>query len=125
MIAAEPSVLVVDDDEDIRDVLSVLLETEGFHVDTARDGLEALEQLKSGPPPAVVLLDMMMPRMDGESLVREMKRDPTVAAVPIVIMSGHSAVREKAESLAADDCLVKPVEVDELLRVVRRFTAPA
>jgi chemosensory pili system protein ChpA (sensor histidine kinase/response regulator) len=125
MIAAEPSVLVVDDDEDIRDVLSVLLETEGFHVDTARDGVEALEQLKSGPPPAVVLLDMMMPRMDGESLVREMKRDPAVADVPVVIMSGHSAVREKAESLAAADCLVKPVEVDELLRVVRRFTTAA
>jgi CheY-like chemotaxis protein len=125
MSAAEPSVLVVDDDEDIRDVLSVLLETEGFHVDTAKDGVEALAQLKAGPPPDVVLLDMMMPRMDGESLVREMKRDPAVAEVPVVIMSGHSAVREKAKSLAAAACLVKPVEVDELLRVVRRFTTPA
>jgi CheY-like chemotaxis protein len=123
MIAAEPSVLVVDDDEDIRDILSVLLETEGYHVDTAKDGVEALAQLKSGPPPALVLLDMMMPRMDGESLVREMKRDPDVADVPVVIMSGHSAAREKAESLDAAACLVKPVEVDELLRVVRRFTS--
>lgn len=122
---SEPSVLVVDDDDDIRDVLGVLLETEGFHVDTARDGLEALAQLKAGPPPAVVLLDMMMPRMDGESLIREMQRDPAVADVPVVIMSGHSAVREKAAALDAAACLVKPVEVDELLRVVRRFTSAA
>jgi len=121
----ERPVLVVDDDEDVRDILRVLLETEGFRVETAKDGVEALERLKACSPPSVILLDMMMPRMDGEGFVHAMRRDPAVADIPVIIMSGHNAARDKAAALSAVACLAKPVEIDEILQVVRKIASSA
>jgi CheY-like chemotaxis protein len=114
-------ILIVDDDEDIRDVVGLLLEVEGFQVAKARDGLDALAQLQAGPPPALILLDMMMPRMDGESFVAAIRCDPKLAGIPVVIMSGHHLARQKAEELEAAGCLVKPVEMKDLLWVVHRL----
>lgn len=117
--------MVVDDDEDIRDVVGMLLELEGFRVVTAKDGLDALEKLQRGLRPSLILLDMMMPRMDGEMFLAALRAAPQLGNPPIVIMSGHHAARQKAVELGAAGCLVKPVELEDLLRLVRGFAAPA
>lgn len=118
-------ILIIDDDEDIREVAGLMLEIEGFQVAKAKDGLDAFEQLQAGLQPALILVDMMMPRMDGESFIAAMRADQRLAEFPVVVMSGHHVARQKAAELEADGCLVKPVEAEELLRVVRRFTSPA
>ncbi|KFE63911.1 response regulator [Hyalangium minutum] len=120
-MSAGGSILVVDDDEDIRDILSLLLCSEGYEVDSARDGLDALDHLRAGEPPSVILLDMMMPRMDGEDFLTSIHDTPQYADIPVVLISGHHAAREKAAQLAAADCLVKPIDADELLSVVRKY----
>jgi CheY-like chemotaxis protein len=114
------TVLVVDDDADIRDLMKIILESEGYRVDVASDGIDALEQLQAGTRPALILLDLMMPRMDGEQFLKEM-RSTRFSRTPVVIMSGHAAAQRKADELHAADCLMKPVESSELLKTVKRF----
>jgi chemosensory pili system protein ChpA (sensor histidine kinase/response regulator) len=120
MTDARP-ILVVDDDEDIREVTSIVLELRGYHVEVASDGVEALERLSHGTPPMVVLLDMMMPRLDGEGFVAAVREKPGMSDVPIVLLSGHQDARQKAVDLHAAGFLAKPFMLDELLAVVRRF----
>jgi CheY-like chemotaxis protein len=121
MISSE-RILVVDDDDDIREVMQDLLVSEGFRVDAAKDGLDALDKLAHDGHPPLILLDMMMPRMDGEAFLKALRGRPDLADAPVVVISGNAAVREKANSLHAAACLVKPFELDELLGVVRRLT---
>lgn len=120
-----PRVLVVDDDEDIRDMLKLLLETEGYEVAGACDGQDALRQLADGLDPALLLVDLMMPLMDGEQLMRALQRSPW-ADMPAVILSGHEAAARMAARLGADMVLTKPIEIEELLEVTHRLapTAP-
>lgn len=115
-------VLVVEDDDDIRDVMQEVLAAEGYRVDVARDGQDALGKLEGGGQPQLILLDMMMPRMDGEAFLKIVRGNPALAASPVVVISGSTAAREKAVALHAEYCLVKPFELDELLSVVRRLT---
>jgi CheY-like chemotaxis protein len=121
-MVASDLVLVIEDDDDIRDVMQEVLSGEGLRVETARDGVEALSKLEGGTETPVILLDMMMPKMDGETFVHELRSHPALADAPIVVISGNTAAREKARVLGAAACLVKPFELDELLSVVRRLT---
>jgi CheY-like chemotaxis protein len=116
------ALMVVDDDEDIREMAKLLLEGEGHRVTTASDGLDALRQLEAGECPSLILLDLMMPRMDGEQFVHTLRASPR-ASIPIVIMSGHSAASAMARDLEASACLTKPIELDDLLETVRRFAS--
>src|SRR5262249_3614503 len=93
---------------------------DGFQVSLAADGLDAFEELQNGPRPALILLDLMMPRMDGEQFMKQM-RTSSYADIPVVIMSGHTAAEKKTEELKAAFCLLKPIGIDELLRTVRQF----
>ena len=120
MNAVSPLVMVVDDDEDIRDVLKLVLEIDGYRVTTAIDGLDAWQQLNSSEPPTLILLDLMMPRMDGERFVKTLRASP-LAEIPVVIISGHNDASDTAKELDGDCCLMKPVELDELMAVVHRF----
>jgi CheY-like chemotaxis protein len=120
-MVARDRVLVVEDDDDIREVMELLLSAEGFHVDVAKDGLDALEKLEPDQKPPLILLDMMMPRMDGEAFINAVRNQPALAATPIVVISGNAAAREKADRLRASACLVKPFELEELLSLVRRL----
>jgi len=120
MIGVSPLLMVVDDDEDIRDVLKIVLEIDGYRVATATDGLDAWEQLHSSEPPSLILLDLMMPRMDGERFIKTLRESP-FAEIPVVIISGHKEASDKAKELDGDYCLMKPVELDELMAVVHRF----
>ncbi len=121
MVAGEP-ILVVEDDDDIREVMQELLASEGFQVDVAKDGVDALDKLASDTTPPLILLDMMMPKMDGETFLKLLRDRPAMADAPIVVISGNAAAREKARDLHAAACLVKPFELDELLGVVRRLS---
>ena len=89
------AVLIVDDDNDVRSALAELLEEEGFSVEGAPNGREALALLRGGTVhPAVILLDLMMPGMDGWDFRHEQMRDPKLAAVPVVIVSASGFSRE-------------------------------
>ena len=109
-------VLVVDDDPDILDALSEILEVEGYEVQRARNGREALQRLEHTPPD-LVLLDLMMPVMDGWEFARSL--DPEVRP-PIIVLSADRNVSVKAQEIGALGWLAKPFELSELLAVVRR-----
>ena len=116
----ERLVLVVDDDPDILQTLALCLSTEGYRVEMAANGKEALEML-SGERPAVILLDLMMPVMDGWQFVAEMDRRGERAA-PLLILSADRAVQGHATKLKADAFLAKPFDLDELLVKVSQLT---
>jgi CheY-like chemotaxis protein len=110
-------ILVVDDDKDLREIISDVLAAEGHEVRVAADGIAALAELRNGRP-SLILLDMMMPRLDGEGFMRSLRTDPSLADVPVVILTAHPRAREKAAALGAAGCLLKPVELTELLATV-------
>lgn len=113
-----PMILVVDDDPDILDALSEILEGEGYRVRRARNGREAFERL--GPvPPQLILLDLMMPVMDGWEFATRMRQDDeTPAEVPIIVLSADRNVGAKARELGAVGHLSKPFELGELLHLL-------
>jgi CheY-like chemotaxis protein len=110
-------VLIVDDDPDIREVLSMVLETRGFHTATAEDGQAALQAM-IGEKPAVVLADLMMPNMTGAELVSTMRQDPRLSDVPVLFLTAWPA---NASDLGAEELLSKPVDVDQLLDSIRKY----
>lgn len=111
-------VLVVEDDEDIREVIGTLLQEFGYGVVLARNGQEALQRLRSGTcRPCVILLDLWMPVMDGWQFREEQQKDASLAAIPVVALSGTGEER----SLDAAAHLLKPVQFKPLVRTVERF----
>ena len=122
------NVLIVEDDADAREMLSTFLSTAGFHAVGAEDGLEALHLLRTvrhrAPDvPCLVLLDLKMPRLGGGEFRRAQLVDPTVASVPVAVMSGLSDAEQRAQSLGAVATVMKPIDFDVLLDVVRRYCA--
>ena len=111
------TILIVDDDPDIRETLAELLQDEGYTVILASHGGEALEALRMNPKPALILLDLMMPIMDGWQFRTEQKRDPQIAAIPVVIISATG--RDDAVfGLGPAQFLKKPINLDQLLAAV-------
>jgi len=117
-------VLVVDDQVDVRESLAFLLELKGYAVVTAADGREALGQMRRGVRPGLILLDLMMPDMDGLEFRREQLKDPQLSTVPIVVCSAHPDATSTAERLGAAACLPKPLNIDRLLSLVAAHCAP-
>jgi CheY-like chemotaxis protein len=115
------AILIVDDDNDVRSALSELLEEEGFSVEGAPNGREALARLRGGAiHPAVILLDLMMPGMDGWDFRSEQMRDPKLAAVPVVIVSASGFSAESIQTqFRAAAYVEKPIERSALLDVIR------
>jgi len=119
--AEEQDVLVVDDDSAVLDGLTELLESEGYRVATARDGWSALEKLRGGLKPSVILLDLMMPAMDGWDFRQEQLRDDELKNIPVVIITAAGFSETSMKTQFGDIELVpKPLPVDALLSVVRR-----
>lgn len=117
------TLLVVDDDLDIRDALQDVLELEGYAVLLAADGLEALTQLRQGtPPPHLILLDLMMPRMDGFAFREALRHDPGLAGIPVLVASADLDVKGAAEGLGVAGWLRKPLDLSELLSTVKRLS---
>lgn len=122
------NILVVEDDPDVREMLTEVLSMKGFHAVGAEDGLEALHLLRTlrhrAPAvPCLVLLDLTMPRLGGSAFRRAQLEDPGVAAVPVAVISGATDLAEQAKALGAVATVAKPIDVDKLLSVVRRHCA--
>jgi CheY-like chemotaxis protein len=116
---APKCVLVVDDDWQTRYALRLALEAAGYGVLEAPNGEEALALLRRGPPPAVILLDMVMPVMNGWEFRQEQVRDPLLAAIPVVVFSAaYEAAPRAASSLGVARVLAKPVECHEALAAI-------
>ncbi|MGD0676857.1 MAG: response regulator [Polyangiaceae bacterium] len=113
------SLLVVEDDADIREALDGLLSTEGFSVTGCSNGREALDWLRSSPKPDLILLDLMMPVMDGWQFRVAQKEDPALATIPILALSADSTA--KAAAIDAEAYLKKPVEYDTLIDTIDRL----
>jgi CheY-like chemotaxis protein len=111
------TVVVVEDDLDIREVMRMVLETSGYSVLEASEGAEALSVVR-GRRPCVILLDLMMPGMDGFQFREAQLRDPAIAAIPVIIVSGGGGIPEKAAKLCAAGYLVKPTDVHRMLVLV-------
>ena len=116
------TVLIVEDDLDTREMLGRFLELEGYTVETAENGKRALERLGSGVGACVILLDLMMPVMDGWQFRQEQIRDASLADIPVIVVS--AAGRERLEKIHANAYLSKPVDLDELLGCVTQFCRP-
>jgi CheY-like chemotaxis protein len=115
-------ILVVDDDEDIRYALGDTLEAEGYRVVLAEDGRDALDKLRGLPaPPCMILLDLMMPNMDGLQFRAAQQGDPKLSGIPVVILSADSQVKQKAAALGVAACMAKPVRIADLLTMIERF----
>ncbi|MGA8058990.1 MAG: response regulator [Candidatus Binataceae bacterium] len=115
----KPTVLVVDDNTDAVEALAQILEYEGYAVATAYDGREALDYLGGHPPPDLIVLDLMMPVMNGWELRAELAKVPAFAKVPIVVMT---ALAEAAE-IEADAIVAKPIDLKRLLLIMDRLLA--
>lgn len=121
---ARGRVLIVEDDQDIRDSIADVLRDEGLAAETAAHGSAALALLRrqGEVPPNLILLDLMMPVMNGWEFREELLKDARLAAIPVVVLTGDARPRERAEELDADDAVGKPISIEQLLEVVGRFT---
>ena len=117
--APKCTVLIIDDDEGIRVALAEILELFGYHVAVAADGQEGVELLEVGLEPNAIILDLMMPRMDGWTFLSRLRQDPKFQEVPVVVTSAVASESPKG----ADACLQKPFDVGQLDREVARLTA--
>ena len=120
------NVLIVEDDPETREMLATLLTTEGFYAVAAEDGLEGLHLLRTvrhraPQAPCLVLLDLTMPRLGGPEFRRAQLNDPILAGIPIAVMSGATDATERGATLGAVATLTKPIDLDVLIDVVRRY----
>jgi CheY-like chemotaxis protein len=109
-------VLLVDDDPDVRDALGETLREEGFEVVTAQNGREAMRWLRERRPAScVIVLDLMMPIMDGNEFLREKRTDAALAALPVVVVSASRGGLKVETAPDVRVCLSKPIDMDRLL----------
>jgi CheY-like chemotaxis protein len=114
--------LVVEDDPELLQAISEAIEAEGYEVRRARHGLDALGQLRSGrKPPDVILLDLMMPIMNGWQFRHAQRQDAELAHIPVVVVSAKSDSAQHAAWLEADDYIQKPIALDRLLESIQKF----
>lgn len=120
MSNAQTTVLIIEDDKSISDTLvDVLHAGEGFNVIQASNGKEALEMLRASPQlPNVILLDLMMPVMDGKSFRQEQRNDPSLAAIPVILMSAERDLSSKISELGVHAIISKPFDLDKLIEVI-------
>jgi len=114
------TILVIEDDTATRDALTLMLSSQGFTTTGAANGQEALDLLRDAPHPDLILLDLMMPIMDGWQFRRAQLGDPRLAAIPVVVLSADGNVQQKATSIHAAGFVQKPVDVEDLLKVIQQ-----
>jgi CheY-like chemotaxis protein len=114
-------ILIIEDDEDIRESLKELLEDEGYSVASSGNGREALEYLRSTTElPHLILLDLMMPVMDGYAFRAEQKSDETISKIPVIVMSADVRAEAKAAELQAVEIARKPLGIKAILELIHR-----
>jgi CheY-like chemotaxis protein len=118
--AATDYVLVIDDDADLRESIGAALSAAGYSFATATDGADGMRQLRGGTQPCLVLLDLMMPRMSGFEVRSAMKADPSLSAIPVVVVTGAGPLAERRASELEAQILQKPIQLRDLLAAVNR-----
>ncbi len=114
------TVLVVDDDVAIRQVLTMVLTDEGYRVVTAANELDALDYLRAGSRPGLIVLDLKMPIMNGQEFRAEQLRDPDLAPIPVAVITAH-VTKEVTAEIPAEAFLPKPLDFDRLMKTVARY----
>lgn len=113
-------ILVVEDDDDIRDSIKELLEEEGYSIETASNGQQALARIKGAGAPQLILLDLMMPVMDGWQFQKELRQVPALARIPVIVISASKFSKERMD---ADAFIPKPLDAGVLLETIESFLA--
>jgi CheY-like chemotaxis protein len=120
--ACDAVVMVVEDDADVRDAIAEVLQDHDYQPVGAANGQEAIAHLRSHPVmPCVILLDIMMPVMDGWQFRALQRQDPHLSPIPVVVLTAHANVQEAANKMAAAACLKKPIQLEALLATVEQF----
>lgn len=120
------SILIVDDDYGIRLSLKEIFEDEGYRVLLACNGREALDVLRKSPNvrPCAILLDLMMPVMDGARFRNEQINDPTISTIPVIVLTADGSAITKAAAMSVTMAFTKPLQLDELLESVAKYCPP-
>jgi CheY-like chemotaxis protein len=119
-IGSRKSILVIEDDAATRAAVSLVLEDEGYSVTGVANGQEALQQLRRTRLPDLILLDLMMPIMNGWEFRKHQAQDPALQSIPVVVVSANADVPQKANALSARAYLMKPIDFIQLLEAVQR-----
>jgi CheY-like chemotaxis protein len=119
-MAAARHILLVEDDPSIQGAVTMLLEREGFTVTCAFNGEEALQALHAGDSPALILLDMVMPVMDGTEFRRAQQLEPRLACIPVVVLSATTGAEPPADMPPPSAVMPKPFDIDQLLAMVEK-----
>lgn len=119
-------ILVVDDDESIRRYISKLLTQNGYDVRTASNGKDAVNELRTGQDVSLAILDILMPEMDGLAALDELRQDPVLATIPVILLSarGQMMTAEEATARGAALFLTKPFSPTQLLKEAQRLIGP-
>jgi CheY-like chemotaxis protein len=119
---AVSKILYIEDHPAQRDIMAQMLELSGYQVAVAADGIEGLEQARAWNPD-LVLMDLRMPRMDGFEAIRELRKDPNTAEIPIIAISAWASAKHKERALeaGADEHFTKPVDLSRLLDTISRL----
>lgn len=118
---AGKSIVVIEDDDDIRQVIRVYLELEGYEVFTASNGRHGLDLLTQIPRPGLIFLDLMMPVMNGWQFVDLLHADPALATIPVIVITADTST---VRSIRAERVIHKPFDPDVLYEVAREYCAP-
>lgn len=115
-----PKILIVEDDSDARRLYAIALNQRGFEVKLAANGAEAVERITSGEKPDVILLDWLMPLMDGGEVLDRLAGDSATATIPIIVISGQPAPPRDQRDPRIQSWLTKPVSIDDLVAEIQR-----
>ena len=120
------SILIVEDTSEQRDLVSMYLEMNGYHVEVANDGLQGLAQARKLKPD-LILMDLGMPKMDGYQMIAELRADERLKEIPIVVISAWTAAthRDRAKAAGADGFITKPFELGHILSTVQKYVPSA
>ena len=113
--------MIIDDDEDLRDVLASVMTTSGYSVAAFGDAREALAELRRGPAPFLILLDLMMPGMSGWEFRQAQQQEQAIADIPVVVVTAAHSLGPDGHALGGVEALRKPFSLEALLEVVRRY----
>jgi two-component system response regulator MprA len=115
--------LIVEDDADAREAIVLFLEAAGYSVVAAENGLTAIELLRGGLRPDLIMLDLMMPVMNGSEFRAAQLQDPALRSIPILLLSAHPTLRARAAELGISAYLDKPFDIDDLLQRIKEHEA--
>jgi CheY-like chemotaxis protein len=121
ILPSQNYILVIEDDQFIRELMREILEAEGYNVATATDGQDALNQLKNTEVlPFLIMLDLMMPIKDGFTFRKEQQADPKLRAIPVIVLSADRHMNTRRDELQAAGYLEKPPSIDDIVEAVKR-----